>query len=210
MIKVSNGSGSKGVALANTWDEAYKKAKKLSAHRYYDFSNTLRQIMDYNCRVIAHNVIKGKKQHADLLNPKRTNKLIFEEFIPNLKGDYKVLYFYGKYFVLNRLNRDNDFRASGSGKFSYPESLGEIVQVLELAKEAAKEIKTPLMSLDIGSNEDNCFLIEYQCVYFGPYTLQYAPFCYFNKNDKWEKSLGPFDLEEEYVRAISDYLIEQH
>lgn len=85
-------------------------------------------------------------------------------------------------------------------------SVETVFKVLELAKEAVQEIKMPLLSLDIGENKHNAFLLEFQCLYFGPYTLQYAPHCFEFKNNKWTKTKGAFDLEEEYVRSIVQYI----
>jgi len=47
------------------------------------------------------------------------SKFIVQEFIPDLSNDWKVLVFWDKYYVLRRKNRPNDFRASGSGLFSF-------------------------------------------------------------------------------------------
>ena len=45
-----------------------------------------------------------------------------------------------------------------------------------------------MASLDIANDGEKNHLIEYQCINFGPYTLQYAPFYFVrDKNGKWEK-----------------------
>lgn len=210
VIKVSNGAGSKGVALAKTWQDVCRISKELMTHTYRDFSRTRLAILNTKSRIIAHNILKRKKGIAPFHTPLRTNKIIIEEFIPNLTGDYKVLVFNGKYFVLNRKNRENDFRASGSGLFEFPTDISGIESILKMAKTATEEIKMPLISLDIGENENGCYLIEFQCLYFGPYTLQYAPVCYTHDTEGWKKHAGPFDLETEYVQAISKYIKEHN
>lgn len=206
VIKVSNGAGSKGVRLIYSWDELEKSAKQIMTHQYHDFAKTPVVRVGLFIKRVQRRVL-GKRIQKEVLFPKlRTNKIIIEEFIPNLSGDNKVLYFYGKYFVLSRKNRDNDFRASGSGKFSYPNSLDAVQRILDLAECCVKELNMPIMSLDIGANDQGVFLLEYQCVYFGPYTLQYAPHCYKRNGSTWEMSKGSFDLEEEYVRSIEEYI----
>lgn len=206
VIKVSNGSGSKGVLLANDWNELDRTCRKFMTHTYFDFSKSIFTRFNLLCRKVGRNLLKRRKGVVPLRDYLRTNKVILEEYISGLKGDYKVLFFNGKYFVLNRLNRDNDFRASGSGKFIFPKDVKEITGVLNLALKAASEIGTPLLSLDIGSNCDGCYLIEFQSVYFGPYTLQYAPMYLTNEDGNWKEHPGSFDLEEEYVEAIAKFI----
>lgn len=205
VVKISDGSGSSGVALAKNNAEMKQLANKLMFHKYYDFSRSLYRrcllFLKRACRIFL-----GNKLNETVFIKLKTKKIIIEEYIEGLSGDFKVLFFGGKYFVLFRENRNNDFRASGSGKFSYPMSVETVFKVLELAKEAVQEIKMPLLSLDIGENKHNAFLLEFQCLYFGPYTLQYAPHCFEFKNNKWTKTKGAFDLEEEYVRSIVQYI----
>src|SRR5690606_8893478 len=50
-----------------------------------------------------------------------------QQFVPNLKCDYKALVFMDKVFLLKRGTRKDDFRASGSGIFSFPEPSVELL-----------------------------------------------------------------------------------
>ena len=207
VVKVSSGSGSRGVELANNAAELEQKVRYLTEHHYRDFADTLYLETGLLVKRLLRRITGRRVEQETILSHMYTNKVILQQFIPGLSGDYKVLFFAGRYFVLNRKNRDNDFRASGSGKFSYPEETEEFYRVLELARKAAAEIGMPMQSLDIGCNESGCFLLEFQCVYFGPYTLQFAPCCYeyAEENGCWKRIDGSFDLEEEYVRAVTAY-----
>lgn len=206
VVKVSNGAGSKGVVLVNNEDELRATAKKLMKHTYHDFAMSpvvrLGVFIKRAIRILSNKRVNNET----LLKRDYTNKIIIEEFIPSLNGDNKVLVFGDKYFVLSRGNRDKDFRASGSGKFKYSSDIKELTPVLDLAKRVSREIGMPVMSLDIGKNNDGVYLLEYQCLYFGPYTLQYAPHCFNEADNGWALEEGTFDLEREYVRAVSQYI----
>ena len=54
-------------------------------------------------------------------------KIIIQDYISGLDGDYKVLIYDKKYYVLRRYNCKNDFRASGSGIFVFEENIPRAV-----------------------------------------------------------------------------------
>ena len=136
------------------------------------------------------------------------NKIIIQDYIEELTGDYKVLYYFGKYYVLKRLNRDGDFRASGSGKFSFPSDVEDVRNVLDYAKRVADEFNTPMISIDIAQNKKGCYLIEFQFICFGPYTIQYSDwyFEYDNNCNEWKKVDGKSDIENEIGRSLREYI----
>ena len=206
VVKLSGGSGSRGVALAKNEAELKELAARMMDHHYRDFEDTLYLESGLMAKRILRRVTGRRVGEETILPHMETNKVVIQEFIPSLSGDYKVLYFLDRYFVLRRANREGDFRASGSGRFSYPLRTEEVADVLDLAEAAAAEIGMPMMSLDIGKSPERCCLIEFQCVYFGPYTLQFAPHCFLRENGTWTKREGTFDLEEEYVRAVTGYI----
>ena len=210
VVKVSGGSGSRGVDIAKDYGELQEKVRSMMDHHYRDFADTLYLETGLAVKRFARRITGRRVGEETIIKHMPTNKIVIQQYIPDLAGDYKVLYFAGRYFVLNRKNRDNDFRASGSGKFSYPEETEELYRVLDLARRAAKEIGMPMQSLDIGCNGDGCYLLGFQCVYFGPYTLQFAPCCYEWNADapqpSWTRLDKSFDLEEEYVRAVCAWL----
>lgn len=207
VVKVANGAGSKGVVLVKDETELKATAKKLMKHTYRDFAATPTVRLGVFIKRALRILLNKRVGNETLLKRHYTNKIIIEEFIPGLSGDNKVLVFGGKYFVLSRGNRDNDFRASGSGKFKYSSDIEDLTPVLNLAEKAAKEMGMPVMSLDIGKNSQGVYLLEYQCLYFGPYTLQYAPHCFVQTENGWALEEGSFDLEEEYVRSISQHIL---
>lgn len=130
---------------------------------------------------------------------------VAQEFIPGLAGDFKVLVFGGRYFVLNRRVRDDDFRASGSGKFSFSEIPDPAV--LDFSCEVSTALGAPYVSLDVAKNAGGrCALIEYQAVHFGPYTLLRSP-GYFSKSDSgWEFTPQRSSIESEMARSLIEYI----
>ena len=136
--------------------------------------------------------------------------LIIQTFVSGLDKDYKVLVFGKKYYLLQREVRQNDFRASGSGKLSFPVNLGLIeTMVLSFARQAYIELDTPMLSIDIAYDGKKCHMIEFQCLNFGPYTLQFSD-CFFTYNfGSWVKTNSKSELEEEMVNSWCYYLSEE-
>lgn len=198
VVKNSAGSGSRGVLRVDSLAELRAILPRIMKHHYHD-------AWDGFFRRLGRRV-KQALRLSTTRSDAPTNRVIIQEMVPSLRGDYKVLCFRGRFFVLERKNRAGDFRASGSGLFRFPEDTAEIADVLAFALLCAEEIGMPLLSLDIARGEEGCFLLEFQALCFGPYTLQYAPCCYEKKEGAWQALPGRFDLEEEYVRAVSSYL----
>lgn len=212
VVKTASGSGSVGVKLAKSADELEAVVKKLMRHTYRNQEYTW--LREFGHKPVGFALkklmkkLKGDKKLAPRDEPYYSNKIVLQDMIPNLSGDYKVLYFHGKYYCLGRKNRDNDFRASGSGKFAFPETVEEIRNVLELARCAVKEFNEPMISMDIAENDEGCYLIEFQFLYFGPYTLQYSDwyFTYDEDSKMFIKVNEKSDLEKEYARAVAEYI----
>jgi len=131
--------------------------------------------------------------------------LVFQELIPDLKGDWKILIWGDTACGLYRENRYNDFRASGSGMFSFTDIP---TQVLDFAREALNKLDLPWGSFDIGYDGKRCFLLEYQGIHFGLTTAEKGLFYYVrNSCDVWEKRMGRIQIEAEMAEIIVKSLI---
>lgn len=75
-------------------------------------------------------------------------KFIVQNFIEGLDGDYRVIIYGEKYYRLYRKNRENDFRASGSGDIYFDIELPK--GLLDYSRILYKKFNTPYVSLDIG------------------------------------------------------------
>jgi len=190
IIKKSDGMQSMGVYMANNSIELVRKAKSISRTR--------------NIKYEIKDLLRKYRHRGYTLESIYRKKFIVQDFIPGLKNDWKILVFGNKYYVLFRETKKNDFRASGSGIFSFKKDLPE--GLLDYAKSIFELFNIPHISLDIGYDGRSFYLFEYQSVYFGTATLEYSNFYFTNINSQWsiieEKSV----LEKVYAYAIADFL----
>lgn len=196
ILKTTTGAGSSGVFLI--------KGKK-------DISNIKNKLLKTNIKrkiIASQRKLKLKPSEFSLYkyNKKKFKLFVEQDFIPNLKHDFKVLVFGDRYFVLKRSVRKNDFRASGSGKFEFIEPPKE---VLNFAKQISDVLDNPYLSLDIAQSEKGCHLIEFQATNFGPYTLLNAPNRYVYENNSWSEEKNDKDLESNYAYALNYFVNEK-
>lgn len=136
---------------------------------------------------------------------RKFNRFVTQDFIPSLDCDYRVLIFSDKYYAMKRDVRKNDFRASGSKKFSFERIP---IEVIEYARYVFSKIDAPFLSIDIAYSLDDskCYLIEYQGLSFGTSALRHSLGYYKMINDQWDFVSKDSDLEEEYSKAILWYI----
>lgn len=203
IVKRASGAGSSGVFLARNKDE-YRK-------RVHEACET---VIDDNLKNLIKNTTKNKmKQLASFVMSRYKRRIaesisrpiVVQNYIEGLKGDYKVLFFGNKYYTLYRENRENDFRASGSGRlFEVPEV--EHAELLNFARKITFEIDFPVIGMDICFDGNNYHLLEFQMIHIGPYTLQAACFWHEFIDNKWVRFEGKSSLEEEYSRSIYQHI----
>jgi len=206
VLKLLKGALSSGVQLIkneqeleNFRDQVKKKSLKEKAAYVLNKRNSFKK--DSNLAPVTHLL----KQNFEDVFTKRI-PVVVQDFVPGLECDYKVLVFGDKYFVVKRGIRENDFRASGSGKLQWDVPPNE---VLDYAKELKKVFKVPYISLDIGiDNVNNCYLFEFQGTAFGPATLTAGDKFFYIESDEWKIKEGKFNLEEEYAYAINHFINE--
>jgi glutathione synthase/RimK-type ligase-like ATP-grasp enzyme len=116
-------------------------------------------------------------------------RVILQEFIPDTDHDWKILIFGETVFALKRYTRKGDFRASGSGKFSFKETPPD--RVLDLALRTREALKTPWLSIDIIDTGEQCYIGEFQAVHFGMYTYLEADHSYKPSGNGWRKEPKP-------------------
>lgn len=197
VIKASAGSGSVGVAKADSKDEYIRKVKDIGTGTFYWDKK--------DCLIILVKKILEKIGVKRYFYHKYFSKIVVQNFIPNMPGDYKVLYFSGKYYTLKRLNRKNDFRASGSGRL-FPVPDAEVEGILNFSEKLVKEIDFPIVGIDLGGDGNRYHLLEFQFVHLGPYTLLNSKYYHVRENGVWKKIYASSNLEEEYARSIDDYI----
>lgn len=193
VLKTTQGAGSSGVFLV-------KNKRDLSTIKKKYFNQTFKRNV-----ISAQRRLKLKTAEYKIYkySKKKFNLFIEQEFIPNLKHDFKVLVFGDRYFVLKRSVKKNDFRASGSGKFNFVEPP---TKVLNFAREIAEVLDNPYLSLDIALSDKGCHLIEFQATNFGPYTLLNAPNRYVYEDNSWTREKNDKDLESNYAYALNYFI----
>jgi len=73
--------------------------------------------------------------------------VLFQEFLPNNSFDTRVTVIGNRAFGFRRFNRDNDFRASGSGKIDFnPDEVAS--EFVKLAFDVATKLKTQSCAID--------------------------------------------------------------
>lgn len=191
VVKTFAGAMSRGVGKAENKRELISLAKRLSR------SNSLK----HDAWELLRKIKYGKLYRRESFF---RNKFIVQNMIEGLNNDWKVLVYGDKCFVLRRNNRKNDFRASGSGKFLFEETVPN--GILEFAWNVKNHFDVSHISLDIAFDGINFHLIEFQFLYFGTTTLEKSPHFFRRVNNNWilikEKSV----LEEVYALSIIEYL----
>ncbi|OOF32786.1 ATP-grasp domain-containing protein [Salinivibrio costicola] len=192
VIKLSSGCQSKGVSLVKTKRQCLKKAKRMMS------SFNLVDYLRFNYKRLLK-----KGYSLESLNRK---KIVLQSFIPKLPGDYKVLIYNDKVFVLTRSSRPTDFRASGSGIFKFDTDVPD--KVLDAANYLQTYYNCPYMSIDIAyeKSNDQCYLIEYQFLMFGTYTLEKSPHYFKKINGAWEIVNETSNLESVFVDSVSSFI----
>jgi hypothetical protein len=203
VIKQISGSGSTGVYCAKSNREYEKYVRKSSrtiiGNDYYNlFSTEIKDKIKKSLSIINHKYYSKVKKNI-------CRSFIVQNFIQELSGDYKVLYFGGKYYTLYRENRKNDFRASGGGRLQEV-PMEENKPLLDFARKLVLEIDFPIIGMDIGFDGSKYHLIEFQMIHLGPYTLQRSDYYFLWKDNKWECINEKSDLEEEFTRSIYEYI----
>ena len=190
VIKKPAGAMSKGVFLANDFKSALNIVKKISRSRdvFAEFKELVRS-----------KKYKGYKRISSF-----RKKFIVQNFISSLSNDWKILIFGKKYYILKRMNRNNDFRASGGGKLEYTTDYPS--GMLDFAETIYSSLNTPFISLDVAFDGKYFHLFEFQCIYFGTTTLEFSTCYYSKKGDKWQQYKKESSLEIEYANAVIEYI----
>jgi hypothetical protein len=193
VVKAASGCTSKGVLLAKNTKELDRSVKKLtSSFSIFDY-------LRFKYKVLF------KANYIEESNKRR--KIILQEFVPGLTGDYKVLVYGEKFYILERENRKNDFRASGSGLFKYLNV--PPVEILEAANELFTKLDVPYLSVDLALSGKKVSLIEYQMLMFGTLTLEKSSSYFTKVKGTWILIEESPNLEKVFVSSIIEYINKQ-
>lgn len=191
VMKTSSGAKGRGVSKADTPAELIKTAKKIMRTRY----------LRYDLKQISRSLRYGEKWRRQSFY---RNKIVVQNLIPGLNDDWKVLVFGKKIFTINRANRENDFRASGSGKFEFRTELPP--GMLDFAYKVRELFDVPNCSIDIGYDGKDFHLIEFQFLYFGTGSIEWSPYYFLLEDEGWKLVDEKTVLEQVYAESIHLHL----
>ncbi len=207
VVKVCSSSASAGVFVARNKPEYYRIVRKAGK---VIFARGITDLFTGWFKTQSKRLVKlldpsKKKYYWKYGTTPLSMPLIVQPFVDGLGGDFKVLFFGGKYFSMFRKNRENDFRASGSGNFLVV-SDDEFPGLLNFARKITTQINFPIIGMDIGFDGKNYHLIEFQMIDMGTSALQRSEFWHEFRDNRLIKFHGKSNLEEEFSRSILTFI----
>jgi len=134
--------------------------------------------------------------------PRQRQYVYFQDYIPNNECDIRVVVIGDRSFAIKRLNRQNDFRASGSGVIEYDPSLIDL-RCVKIAFDFVRASNTQCLAFDFIFDEEGTPLIVETSYAFTARAYEKCP-GYWDSNLRWcENEVIPehFMIED----LISDF-----
>jgi glutathione synthase/RimK-type ligase-like ATP-grasp enzyme len=155
--KLPSGAGSTNVSLVSSEDEAHRLINRLFNEGCFELVESSQVKVPFRDRVSnAFQVLRGgdvpsrSQPTGDVFHK---SLIYFQQFIPNNSFDIRVTVIGNRAFAFRRMNRDNDFRASGSGHISF--SPADIPpDAVRLAFDATRRLGCQSLAFDILINQD--------------------------------------------------------
>lgn len=192
VIKASEGAQSKGVVLSESNEDLINKVKLVSRSKKFKFD-----LID-KIRALKH---KGYVRESLY-----RNKFIIQDFIPNLKNDWRVLIMGDRYYIFYRSVKGDDFRASGSGIFEFNDVSNIPQGIFDFSKRVFDSFNVPQISMDIVYDGNEFHVIEFQFLYYGTYAHNKSKFCFKNINNQWTMVNEELDFEKVYADSIVKFI----
>lgn len=148
VTKLAGGAGSTNVTLVHDKAEGIKVCNK-RFDSYFRMSSNWGK--EKNPRQAVRYLVKeGNKR---LLGEDK-GYVYFQKFLSDNTYDIRVTIIGEKAIIFKRYVRDNDFRASGSGKLDYEVSEQDR-KAIEIGFEAARKLETQTLALDFAYDKEN-------------------------------------------------------
>ena len=211
VFKLRGGAGSQNVQLINSKSQAKKithKAFGRGFSKYDAWGSLIERLRKYKSGLFPFKeVIKGvirlfySPAYARL-GAREKVYVYFQDFIPNNICDIRIVVIGAKAFALKRFVRENDFRASGSGKFAFDRSEFD-ERCVQIGFDIAKRLALQVAVLDFVFDEvNNPKIVELS------YGYSHLPYdnCpgYWDDNLNWHE--GKTIKEEWMVQMIYDQI----
>lgn len=206
VFKLKGGAGSANVKLVKTYKEAKRLINKAFGKGFaqYDrfgaFKERLRKVKEGKTGFI--DILKGlgrlfiTTEFAKQQSPER-GYAYFQDFIPNNDSDTRVVVIGGKFAAAEkRMVRKDDFRASGSGEFSYTDIN---IDFIEKALKISKKLKLLSAAFDFIQSENGEPLIVELSYGFGTAGIEASP-GYWDSELNWHE--GQFNPQEWMIHQV--------
>ena len=191
VLKAASGGGKRGRASA-----AFTEADKIRTGRRVSRGSGMMEVF----LELVH-----RKRHPGYTNRSlHRRKFIVQDFIPGLGGDYKVLVFADKYFVVHRTNRRTISAPAAVAVSNGPMTCRPDCSISPRASFDGFDV--PYISLDVALSGHEWHLLEFQCVQFGPAALQQSEHYFAKDAGNWLRIKEKSSLEREFVRSVMLYL----
>ncbi len=194
VLKTSAGASGTGVYLVNTEKELITKVKDISQR---DF---IKDLKDYG-RALKHS---GYIKESIF-----RQKFILQEFIPNLKNDWKIYVFGDRLYVFKRpILKNRGIKASGGGYDNYFYGLQANAPdgLFDYAIKIFNAMNVPNISIDIAYDGEQFYLIEFQSVYFGTAGIPYSEGYFCKMKEGWRFVNNKFEIEKVYADSIARFI----
>ncbi len=210
VFKLKGGCGASNVKLVKTEKSALKLIKKSFGkgfsqfNRFEHFNERLRKYV--NGKSSTTFVLKGVARlfittDFNKQQPSERGYAYFQDFISDNSFDTRVVVVDGKKAAAEkRFVRKNDFRASGSGDFSYDDIN---IEIIKISFEVAKNLKLQSVAFDFVLDENNKPLIVEMSYGFGTDGIAGSP-------GYWDDKLNWFAGDVASERWIIESLLNKN
>lgn len=207
VFKLRRGAGSAHVKLAKSKSEASTLIKRAFSGGFSQYDKVA------NLKERWYKYSKGKKgfwyvmkgilrfgnspEFARVAGPER-GYIYFQEFVPGNDFDIRVIVIDRKAFAIKRLVREDDFRASGSGRCLYEKHHFD-KEIIRLSLEVAEKLKSQCLSLDYVFKEGTPLIVE---ISYGFPSKNFIEACtgYWDCNLNWHE--GSFNAQGWMVESL--------
>lgn len=153
VFKLKNGAGSSNVVLINSKRKARKLIQLCFGKGISSIDTSLTKLITFK-RIIGTILRDFKLLKGNQLNAIQTQKgyVLFQKYLSDNPFDIRITVIGQRAFAFRRFNRDNDFRASGSGRIDYDkDSIDK--RAVEIAFDISNNLGFQSMAYDFLYNE---------------------------------------------------------
>ena len=167
VFKLKGGAGSANVQLIRSKSQCFKYIHKAfgKGFKQFDSWENLKEVYSkFKSKKASLKNLLGSLYRTVVttefakLMPREKGYVYFQEFIPNNDSDIRIIVIDNKAFALKRMVREDDFRASGSGRIIYEKNQID-ERCVQIAFETNRKIKAQSIAYDFVFDQKNQPLI---------------------------------------------------